>query len=214
MGKRTVVGLGGWMSVRKHVDMSLSAKQRLTLFHGTDVTAEKALLVSESELNFDMLMTHGVRAVGIATAGLRPLALKTLGVTNSSQLRRLGFDALHLVDTVWCQEATAAYGAQDVVEVFLQTPSDAVALAGSEALSTLGIGMQRLLEVCAGAPTEAVAVLQQVPLESPLEGVSAVTLLDTGLRAPQLKQMGFGISSVRAMRNVGHQDLAKLGFTL
>lgn len=202
------------MSVRKHVDMALSPKQRLTLFHGTDVSAERALLMPEGEIDFDMLMKHGVRALSIATAGIRPLTLKTLGVAGSSQLRRLGFDALHLVDATWCQEAAAAYGAQDVVDVFLQTPSDAVALAGSEALSTLGVGMQRLLEVCAGAPTEAIAVLQQVPVESPLEDVLASTLLDTGLRAPQLKQMGLGLGAVRAMRNIGHQDLAKLGFTL
>lgn len=202
------------MSARQHVDTELSAKQRLTLFHGTDITAEKALLLPESDLSFDLLMKHGVRAVSIATAGLRPLMLKTLGVVNSNQLRRLGFDALHLVDPTWCQEATAAYGAKDVVEVFLQTPSDAVALAGSEAPSTLGVGMQRLLEVCAGAPAEALAVLQQVSLESPLEGVTVVTLLDTGLRAPQLKQMGLGLGAVRAMQNLSSYDMAKLGFTL
>ena len=202
------------MSVRRTADTALNARQRLTLFHGTRLSAEKALVVTEEEINFDFMMTHGVRAVSIATAGVKPLVLKTLGVANSAQLRRLGFDALHLVDEAWCQEAAAAYGASDVIEAFVQTPSDAVALAGTSALSVLGIGVQKLLEVCAGAPTEALSVLQQAATESPLDGVSAATLLDTGLRAPQLQQMGLGLASVRSLRGLGAHDLTKFGFKL
>ena len=202
------------MSVRKAPVEGLTVRQRLTLFHGTALTAEEALSHDEDGINFDMMLKNGVKAVNITAAGLRPLALKKHGVEEAVQLRRLGFDALHLVDPVLCNEANAAYGAQAVICAFLNSPQDAVALAGSEAVSTLNLTLQQLLEACAGAPTEAQSVLQQCSDQNPLSGLSAKILLDTGLRAPQLKQMGYNLLSIKELSCVGPQDLGKLGFTL
>ena len=202
--------------IRKPVsDKTLDVKQRLTLFHGTGLSAEQALVTKEEDLTFEFFLQHGVKALNIQTAGIRPLQLKTRhGVANATQMRRLGFDALHLVDPVTCSEAAAAYGAADVISAFLTAPQDAVALSGSEAPATLNLTVEKLLEACAGASAEAVTVLQQATKEHPLRGVQAKTLLDTGVRASQLKQLGYGLAAARELSGIGASELSKLGFTL
>ena len=202
------------MSVRRVQPEGLTTRQKLTLFHGSGLSAEMALSTRDEDITFDLLLTNGVKALNICTAGIRPLALKNFGVVQCSQLRRLGFDALHLVDPVWCQEANAAFGATEVVEAFLLSPQDAVSLAGTEAVTTLNIEMQQLLETCAGAPTEAISVLSQCTDASPLKGVGATTLLDTGLRAPQLKQLGYNLANVRELAGLTGDQVNKFGFFL
>lgn len=201
------------MSVRKTQETGLSVRQKLTMFHGSGLSAEAVLSTEDDAINFELMLKSAVKALNLTAAGVRPLELKRRGVSTAAQLRRLGYDALHLVDPVICSEASAAFGATDVVENFLCTASDAVALAGSEAVSTLGISVGQLLSACAGAPTEALSVLQQVTVEAPLQGVAATTLLDTGVRAPQLKQLGIGLTSMRELVGVTGEELAKLGFT-
>ena len=198
--------------MRKAQETDLSVRQKLTIFHGSSLSAEVVLGTADDAINFDLLLKNSVTALNLTTAGVRPLELKRRGVTAAAQLRRLGYDALHLVDPVTCNEASAAFGAVDVVQNFLCTPSDAVALAGSEAVATLGISVEQMLAACAGAPTEALSVLQQATMEAPLQGVQATTLLDTGLRAAQLKQLGFGLPSMRQLSGVTGAELTKLGF--
>jgi len=83
-------------------------------------------------------------------------------------------------------------------------------LAGSAAMGTLNLSVQQLLEVCAGAPTEAVEVLKQVQTTgSPLKGVNATTLLDTGVRAAQL-----GMPAMRELADLHADHMRKFGFTL
>lgn len=148
------------------------------------------------------------------TAELRPVGLQKFGINEPWQLRRLGFDALHLVDPIFCTEANAAFGAESVIEAFLTSASDAVALSGSEAVETLGITMEKLLKVCAGAPTEAMAVINQSKDQSPLRGVSVRVVLDSGLRATQLKAIGVNFAHVVQDMHANRDDIFKLGFTL
>lgn len=202
------------MSIRKAPERGLSTRQKLTIFHGSGLNAEKALITSDSEITFDCLLSNGVKALNLCTAGIRPLQLKQLGIVQARHLRRLGFDALHLVDPIWCVEANAAYGAAEVIDAFLVAPQDAVSLSGTDAISTLNVSMQQLLEVCAGAPTEAISVLQQSSSAAPLKGVVATTLLDTGLRAPQLKQLGYSLATVRDLVGMTGDHIGKFGFTL
>jgi len=202
------------MSVRKEHSEELTVKQRLTLFHKTSLTAEQALSLPEEDITIDTFLKNGVKAVNITAAGIRFVQLKKLGANDPSQLRRMGFDALHLVDPVLCGEASAAFGAKAIIEAFLVTPQDAVALAGSEAVTLLNLSMNQLLEACAGSPTEAAAVLQQSTSNNALEGVEAKVLLDTGLRAPQLKQVGLNLVSVSQLVNVNRASIIKLGFLL
>ena len=202
------------MLVRRKRADGLTVKQRLTLFHGTALSAEQALSLPEDEITIDTLLRNGVKALNVTAAGIRFVQLKELGATEAAQLRRIGFDALHLVDPVMCGEANAAFGAASVIETFLSTPQDAVALAGSEAVALLNLSPQQLLEACAGAPTEAAAVLQQCSGHNVLDGVSVTTLLDTGLRAPQLKQLGYNLASVLKLVSANRSQILKLGFTL
>lgn len=203
------------MSVRKETTQSLDVKQRLTLFHNTSLSNADALGLDDDAINFDLLVRHGVTALNIATANVRILALKRRGVDDVTKLRRLGFDALHLVDPVLCADASAAYGAKAVIDCFLVAPQDAVALAGSDAVAILGLGNEELLAVCAGAPIEAFAVLEQhAGGPNPLAGVAATTLLDTGLRAPQLKTLGCTLVSCNGLVGVDGAKLGKLGFTI
>lgn len=205
----------GAMSMRPQLsEEMLSIRQRLALFHGTSVTAETALQFSDAEINAELLRKGGVTMNNMTAAGVGPLLLKRMGVGNASELSDMGFDALHLSDTKFATEATSAYGATDVVEAFLRSASDAVAIAGSDAMDILGVSVQQLLEVCAGAPVEAQAVLQQLPSGKGLVGVPATTLLDSGLRKNSLMQIGYSLSVVASQTSASADALQKLGFGL
>ena len=200
------------MSMRKDPSEGLSARQKLTMFHGTAMTASDALSLDDENVTFDLMVRNGVKAVNLMAAGVRVVHLKRYGVVEASQLRRLGFDALHLVDPEWCADASAAHGASNVISAFLVSPHDAVALSGSEAMKTLNITVDALLEACAGAPVEAVSVLQQMTDAQPLAGVRSSVLLDTGVRSQQLKQLGYGLITLRGLEGVTTEQIQKLGF--
>ena len=127
-------------------------------------------------------------------------------------LRQLGFDALHLADSKFASEANAVFGAESVVETFLTGASDAVALAGSDAVEILGLTPRQLLEACAGSPTEARAVMQQLPLGVSLEGVPAATVLDTGMRKAVLSELGYSLTSIVKQTKASPVELQKLGY--
>ena len=60
------------MSVRREREAGLSAFQRLALFNGTSVSAEKALSLADEEITYEFLLSNGVQALNAGTAGLRP----------------------------------------------------------------------------------------------------------------------------------------------
>lgn len=200
------------MSLRIPERSELDLKQRMTLFNGTGVSVEVVVSKPVEELTFEFFVGNGVRALNILTAGIRPLALQSFGVHTATQLRQLGFDALYLNDPIFAEEACAAYGSEDVVKTFLCTANDAVALSGSDAVTVLNVSLQQLLELCAGMPTEANAVLQQTRQPISLLGVKGATLLDTGLRAPQLTALGISAVQVRVLNYERVTDFAKFGF--
>ena len=143
----------------------LDTRARLALFHGTSVSAERALSMDDGDIDYDCMMRHGVRPNNLLAAGQGPAALRAHGVETATQLRHLGLDSLHLCDADICNEACLAYGAAAITEVFLVSlsASDAVKLAGMEAMHILDLHPRRLLECCVGFPREAAAVLAQLP---------------------------------------------------
>ena len=201
------------MSIRTDPPDGLTARQKLTMFYGTGVTASEALSMDEENITFDIMIRSGVKAVNLKTAGIKVMTLKKHGVEQASQLRRLGFDALHLVDEKWCADACAAYGASNIISAFLVSPQDAVALSGSDAMKTLNISVNTLLEMCAGAPLEAASVLKQVVDPNPLKDVLSSVLLDTGLRSQQLKKLGYNLFNLKEMSGLTSEEIRKLGFT-
>lgn len=193
---------------------NLTVRSRLAIFDGTCVSAETACTMEEDELTYDYMMSNGVKAVNLLVAGMGPTALKARGVASAMQLRQLGFDALHLVDPGFCNEASMAFGSEAVRHAFLASAADAVALAGSEAMHILDISTVALLRVCAGFPGEAIAVLQQMPQGNSLHGIQASVLLDAGLRADTLRRCGYGMAGVIEQTAPTGSELGKLGYTV
>ena len=193
---------------------ALTVRSRLAIFDGTCVSAETACTMEESELTYDYMMSSGVKAVNLLVAGMGPTALKARGVQSAMQLRQLGFDALHLVDPGFCNEASMAFGSEAVRQAFLASAADAVALAGSEAMHILDISTAALLRVCAGFPGEAIAVLQQMPQGNSLHGISCNVVLDAGLRADTLRSCGYGMAGVIEQLAPTGKELTKLGYTV
>ena len=200
------------MARRDNDTRELDLRQRMTLFSGTGVPADVIVSTPSSELTFSLFIAKGVRAVNFCAAGIRPLAFKEFGIENASQMKQLGFDALHLVDPIFVEQACAAYGAEDLLRTFLVDASDAVAISGTEASDLLQVTMQQLLELCVGLPVEASAVLSQCKSKTPLDGVFGTTLLDTGLRKAQLLTLGIDADTVRALNFSKPSDFNKFGF--
>ena len=191
---------------------TLSSRQRLALFRGV-LVPEKALEVTDAELNINLLKDSGVTAVNIRSAKLTVLDLKSLGLSSALGLRELEFDALDLTSPAVCSSAVAAVGAGDVTRSFLLDSGDAVALSGSVAVHHLQLSTQRLLESCAGCPDQAKSVLQQTdPHGGALNGVSPVVLLDTGLRAATLCELGYFLNNLVTQTNASKEQAQKLGF--
>ena len=196
---------------RREPPPSLTARQKVAIFNDTAMAASEAVDLSDDAFTFELIMRHGVRAPALLAADFGPLRLLDAGVEECSSLRRLGFSALHLCSEDFAREVAAAFGADAVVDTFLVSSEDAVVLAGEEACRTLGVTLERLLGLCAGAPSEAFAVLQQTYAPDALEAVRTRTLLDTGLRGPQLKRTGYQLAA--ASKSQGTSDeLAKLGY--
>ena len=201
------------MSTRLEKPAGLALKQRLALFSDTDVSAEQALSLEDHDVSYAFLCTHQVRALNLLTAAVGPMELKQRGAGSASDLRPLGFTALHLCDPIFANQILLAYGAQEVREAFLTAPQDGVAVAGTEAMRILDVSPEALLRLCAGFPTEALHVLKQLPPGAGLHGVPASVVLDSGLRVGSLKQCGYTLNAVLDQTRATPAEVAKLGYT-
>jgi len=191
----------------------LSVRQRLSLVVGTGISAETAIDMDDAKIDYEFLLSNGVRAPLLKAAKIMPVQLKARGATSPSHFKALEFSTLDLVDAAFCASCVAAYGANDLLDEFLTTPQDAVALAGSPAVDQLGLDVGTLLVLCCGAPDMAAEVLLQMqPRGACLAGVAPETLLDTGLRAKRLNELGFNAEALSRQTQASIVDLDKLGF--
>ena len=190
----------------------LSRKQRLCLFYGTNVALEQRLGLPNEEVTFDLLLRSSVGAINITAAGIDPMQLKARGAETPERLRLAGFDAVNLRDATFMHQAVLAYGAEAVRSAFVVSPQDAVCVASVEAMAVLNLHPRHLLEICAGAPTQAAAVLQQLPHGCSLKGVPASTVLCTGLRGRALQRLGYSILQLVTQCSATGPDLQNLGF--
>lgn len=191
----------------------LTAKQRLCIFNGTDVSAEQALGMEHEAITFSLLRQYRVTAENLIVAGIGPRKLKSMGMKTMDNMRDMGFDALHLADSKFASECVTAFGSQCVIDTFLCNASDAVSIAGTEAVAMLGLTTERLLSICAGAPLEARAVLEQLSLGVSLSGVSCKTLLDSGIRKQALAELGYSLAAIATQTSADAASLQKLGFS-
>lgn len=192
----------------------MCTRARVALFHGTALSASDAMCLDDESINYEVMLKAGVKAINLQVANLGPVSLSRRGFERPDQLRTFGFDAGHLCDPSWCNEACMAYGRDALVAAFVVSAADAVAVAGSEAMTLLNVLPSDLLERCAGFPGEAQGVLQQLPQGISLRNVLPRTLLDAGLRVNALKACGYGLQSVVEQTGADARDLGKLGFTM
>lgn len=212
-----VTGSGVWLEQcmkRMAREEGLQLRSRVALFHGTAVSATEALTLEDEQINYETMLKAGVKATNMLVANLGPMTLQKRGFETPTQLRTFGFDAGHLCDPVWCNEACMAYGRDALVTAFIVSAGDAVAISGSEAMTMLNVTTSELLERCAGFPGEALGVLQQLPHGASLRNVSPATVLDSGLRVNALKICGYGLQGVVEQTGADARDLGKLGFTM
>lgn len=194
----------------------ITAKQKLCMFHGTELSPIEVLKLTNEDINLDLLKKYNVTATNLIAAGVGPSMLLGFGAVKAGDLCDLGFDALHLVDTRFVHEAMRCYGAAEVTQRFLNSAAAAVAVAGTAAQRVLSVDASLLLSLCIGAPVEAESVLAQLPAEG-LQGVPASILLDTGLRAGALSRYGYSPvllqkctgASARQMHTLGFQGYAR-----
>ena len=192
----------------------MSTKQILCLVHGSGVGAEEALGMEPSQFTISFLKSNQIPAQNISAADLGPCALKDMGLKTAQELIDLGFDALYLNDRKFASEANLCFGSKEVIDAFLVSAQDAVSISGSDSMEILDVRTVDLLRACAGAATEACAVLQQLPVGRALDGVPASILLDTGLRKATLMALGYSLPSVVAQTSANASELSKLGFGL
>jgi hypothetical protein len=187
-------------------------RQRLSLTKGV-VDPASALSMNDSEIDVLFLKRKRVPTNNIRVSKLLPVDLKERGLTSALGLRELGFDCLDLLDASFCSSAVSCFGTADIKRSFLLDASDAVVVAGTTAVYQLDASMKKLLGLCAGAPAQAKAVLQQSePRGGALQGVPACVLLDTGLRAVTLCELGYFLDAIREQTEASPNELRQLGF--
>jgi hypothetical protein len=204
---------GDWNIYNGSLTMdAITPRQRLAIGRKIMVP-ENVLSMDPAELNMQFFKENGIPGTNLRLAGLMPRELKTLGATDATELRTLGYDALDLSESAFCSSCIAAFGSENVTSAFLLCPGDAVAIAGSTAVIQLGITVSRLLEACSGAPVQAKAVLQQVePRGGALTGVPAWVLLDSGIRAKALCSVGYHSNAILSQTGCTQTEITQLGF--
>lgn len=191
----------------------LTPRQRLAMVIGTGIEPQRILEMEDHEINYDFFLSNGITSPLLKAAKILPVQLKARGVRTPSEFRALEFSTLDLVDGAFCASCVAAFGADDLLSEFLQTAKDAVVLAGSPAMSQLNLDVGTLLVLCCREPELAAEVLDQTqPRAACLIGVAPATLLDTGIRAKALRQLGLDAQKVCEQTRASVMDLDKLGF--
>jgi len=203
----------GMQKEQEHAVRILTPRQRLAMTIGSGLQLQQILEMNDSDIHYEFLLSNGITAPLLKAAKILPVQLKVRGVKTPSDFRALEFSTLDLVDGAFCASCVSAYGAEELLGEFLQTAKDAVVLAGSQAMSQLNLDLGTLLVLCCGEPELAADVIDQtLPRGGCLVGVAPATLLDTGIRAKALRQLGFDAQRVCEQTHASVTDLDKLGF--
>ena len=192
----------------------ITARNRIVIFYDTALSASKALLLPDSDINYDFMLSSGVKSKNLLAACITPTQLKSRGVDSAEKMKLLGFDALHLTNVSFCNQSLMAFGREELLKHLLVTAQDAVSLAGSAAVSVLNIHTEDLLKCTIGSPVHAHSVLKQMPRACSLQGVSADTILDCGLHLKTLSMCGYTLASLIQQTKISPSQLEKLGFVV
>ena len=123
----------------------------------------------------------------------------------------LGFDATHFAsEPQFLHQMVGAYGASDVRTSMIKSASDAVAVAGANAVF-LGMTTNDLLDKCQHAPTEAHSVIM---LHGKDQSVLYSTLYMTGLKRRDLTTLGFNALNLSTEYKLSVAQLKSLGYDM
>lgn len=184
-------------------------RQRIAIVIEATITAEAIVAMSDADINHAFLMDQQISPTLLRAAVVTPLQLKAHGTTTPAHMTSLGFTTMHLLDDAWCDDAISAYGAPALLDEFLSTSNDAVILAGSKVVQKLGVNLGILLLLCSDNPSAAREVLSQC---NNIRHVPPMTLIETGIRAPHLIELGFNREKLRSETLASNSQLHSLGF--
>lgn len=197
--------------------IELSLRQKLALSSNvvgmTTAQAESIGVDGGIEIDLNWLSVN-CTPISLAAAELRPVHLFQLGCNTAADLRIVRMDSLHLVmlGTAWTSAAVVVWGRENLVEAFLQTAADAVALAGEAVCVPLGIDQNVLLRTCVHNACAATNVLAQLNMPFGLKGVDLDVLLATEITAELLRTVGVSFEAVAHTLSPSASQMIKLGY--
>ena len=185
----------------------------LCIFNESDFRPQQICQLPDEHVNFTTMKQAGVFFVNLQASGISAAELTRRGFDSARCYRELGMDALDLTDGFWARNLVAELGAEALRAEFARTPEEAAILAGSEGAEAIGFTLDAALELCAGQPDAAAAVLRAQPEPAAALGSTSLErLLSTGLRAIALGELGLGIEQLRAIWDLDPSHLRALGF--
>jgi len=189
-------------------------RRDLCIFNESDLRPKQACLLPDEHVTFATMREAGVYFVNLQASGISAKELGRRGFNSAGCYRQLGMDALDLTDGFWARSLVAELGAEALRDEFVCSPEEAATLAGSEGADAIGLTVDMALERCAGYPDAAAVVLRAQP--DPVVALGATSLerlLNTGLRAIALGDLGIGIEQLGAIWNLCPARLRALGFS-
>ena len=191
--------------------LSFSKRQRVAFTVGTRLPLQHALEIDDSDICKGFFKEYGVKWPNIRAANMSIVALHQIGFDDVREIRALGMATADLVScTRLARDMVAVYGAPQCRNAFLSTPSDAVMLAGSEAMHVLDVSVNRLYKACDGCYEEAQSVFTQLSGVHAVRGVEAINLLNAGITSRLLLRAGFNAATLSAEIVGSNEDVAKL----
>lgn len=171
--------------------MAWNDKMRLCAFYGSSLSTRDAVMVADQEINYEMLLTNGCSMQCLLAANITPGELVKRGVDSPQKFKRLGLDALDLLDSSLTQDFIRLFGATAMRSAFVTSSQDVIALAGSRSSTFLRLTVDESLALCAGDPVAAQEYLSALgDRPCALRETSVRRLLDCGIRAGALTSLG------------------------
>lgn len=203
---------------REREKSELGDRQRIAIFHGTQLSLERAFALSDAEIDYKLIHDIRCNPEALLLAGLMPQQLHMRGADSAKRLRSLGFDAMHLRDDNFCRQAIACVSANEVVAEFVRCAGDVMSIIGSNAPRLLGLDTETMLQHCVAQPSVAGDVLKHSIDESSvvevLESISVETLLATCIGSQALKRCGVGMAQLLSSTTIDARHLSLIGFEI
>lgn len=189
-------------------------QRNLCIFHDSGMNPQRLTSLRDEEVNYATMREVGVHFQSLRAAGLGASDLRGRGFETPRHYRDVGMDALDLCDGTWVRAMVAEYGVEAIKSTYLCGAAEAATLVGSEGGRVLGVGLVEAMELCVGEPEAAFAVLKSHPdMPDALASLEARHLLDAGIRASKLLDIGVGMEQLVASVKPTVAEMRLLGYS-